>query len=511
MGERYEIVKKIGQGGVGEVFVAQDTQLGREVALKRIMPGEVKSDGADDLFAEAKTLSALQHPNIVTIYDIGEDEEGPFAVMELLKGETLDRTVDRGALTLEDFRNVVRQTLEGLMAAQTVGVLHRDLKPANLMVIWLPSGKFQLKILDFGLAKFSKQPSEQTSDQGDGIMGSIYFMAPEQFERGALDLRTDMYSLGCVYYYALTQRHPFEGDTPAQVMASHLRHDVTDLRELRPDLPAELCTWVMWFINRKPEDRPDDAKQAFDYFKEQNAGEAPPVPVPVAEPKRPSLVVGGGAAAPRRAVAATPAIAPTTVLTEDPATLAAAGMPGRPGMPTRVQKKSGGGVFPKWALVTLPLLLVAGGFIAVKSINQTSEQEAGFEELKRMMQLPVPEGDAGTVGWLVEFLEDDNVMAGAATVLAKLSGPGVAQEMVRRLPGVKNPKGKINLISAIGMQEYEGAGPILVQEILTATDNDVRKQALGVLMGVASERDLQPLIKLLPKIKGQQEQAALQE
>ena len=134
MGERYEIRSKIGQGGVGEVYVAHDTQLGREVALKRVRRIEGQEESTDDLFAEAKTLSALQHPNIVTLYDVGEDADGPFAVMELLKGETLDATVERGALTLEDFRNVVRQTLEGMMAAQiplSHPALHYSGYPAN--------------------------------------------------------------------------------------------------------------------------------------------------------------------------------------------------------------------------------------------------------------------------------------------------------------------------------------------------------------------------------------------
>ncbi|HUE95460.1 MAG TPA: protein kinase, partial [Longimicrobiaceae bacterium] len=263
--QRYQIREKIGRGGLGDVYVAYDTQLGREVALKRLRPNG-RDVGDSDLLKEAKVLSSLQHPNIVTLYDVGPDAEGPFAVMELLKGETLDRTVERGALTFEDFRNVVTQTLEGMIAAQSAGLLHRDVKPTNIMVIWLPSGKFQIKILDFGLAKFSRQPTEQTSDIGDGIMGSIYFMAPEQFERLPLDPRTDMYSLGCVYYHSLTQRHPFEGDSAPQVMASHLRHDVRELGDLRPDLPEGVTTWVMWMINRQMEDRPADARQALEIF-----------------------------------------------------------------------------------------------------------------------------------------------------------------------------------------------------------------------------------------------------
>ncbi len=176
--------------------------------------------------------------------------------MELLKGETFDETINRGALTFDDFRNVVTQTLEALIAAHHTGLIHRDLKPSNLMVNWMPSGKFQIKILDFGLAKFSKQPSVQTIDQGDAILGSIYFMAPEQFERIPLDARTDLYSMGCMYYQSLTGKYPFDGDTAPMVMASHLQNRVQPLANLRPDLPLWLCDWVMWLISRKMDDRP---------------------------------------------------------------------------------------------------------------------------------------------------------------------------------------------------------------------------------------------------------------
>ena len=148
MSERYQIKEKIGQGGLGAVYRAVDSQLKREVALKRLLPPEdsessqMSSDATEQLFKEATTLSALQHPNIVTVYDVGKDEQGAFVVMEFLKGETFDKTVERGALTEKDFHNVVLQTMEALSAAHHAGVVHRDLKPSNLMVNWLPSGKF---------------------------------------------------------------------------------------------------------------------------------------------------------------------------------------------------------------------------------------------------------------------------------------------------------------------------------------------------------------------------------
>ena len=155
------------------------------------------------------------------------DSDGPYVVMELLSGRTLDEMVERGTLTYDDFREVALQSQEALIAAQDLDLVHRDIKPTNMMVTWLPSGRFQVKLVDFGLAKFSPQPSLQTIDHGDSVFGSIYFMAPEQFERTPLDQRTDMYSLGCVYYYCLTGQHPFDGETAPLVMTAHLQNRVT--------------------------------------------------------------------------------------------------------------------------------------------------------------------------------------------------------------------------------------------------------------------------------------------
>jgi hypothetical protein len=300
MTQRYQIKERIGHGGLGEVFIAVDTQLQREVALKRMKAAEGQS--ADDLLKEAKVLSALQHPNILTVFDVGQDEQGPFVITELLRGETLERVIARGPVRYEDFRQLAVQSLEGLVAAQALNLIHRDLKPGNLMVTWHASGRFQLKILDFGLAKFSRQASRQTEDHEEGIMGSIFYMAPEQFERQPLDGRTDLYALGSIFYFSLTGKNPFDGETAPVVMAAHLSHRVTPLGQLRPDLPPWLCDWVMWFINRDPADRPATAQEALDAFLDQGAAweaavQAAPLAAAVAG------VQAGGAAA---AVAAAP-------------------------------------------------------------------------------------------------------------------------------------------------------------------------------------------------------------
>jgi serine/threonine protein kinase len=269
MEERYEIRGKLGQGGLGAVYRAYDRALKREVAVKRIISGddeEHREEATRQMEKETGALAALQHPNIVTIYDVGSDEDGPFVVMELLTGQTLDEIVEKAPLTWPDFRELVLQIQEALIAAQDLGLIHRDLKPSNIMVNWLPSGRFQAKVVDFGLAKFSPKASLQTVDHHDSIFGSIFFMAPEQFERGEVDSRLDMYSIGCVYYFTLTGRSPFEGETAPQVMAAHLEHRVIPLQQVRPDLPKWACDWVMWHINRYPVERPENARETLRSF-----------------------------------------------------------------------------------------------------------------------------------------------------------------------------------------------------------------------------------------------------
>ncbi len=267
--ERYEIREKLGQGGVGVVYKALDTQLNREVAIKRVLADggyESQDEATTQLLKEATALSSVQHPHIVTVYDAGVDNDGPYVVMELIHGKTLDEMVERGTLTWDDLREIALQSQEALIAAQDLDLVHRDLKPSNLMVCWLPSGKFQVKIVDFGLAKFSATPSLQTIDHGDAVFGSIFFMAPEQFERIPLDKCTDMYALGCLFYFALTGVYPFNGETAAAVMASHLQHHVTPLHELRPDIPQWGADWIMWHIERNMDDRPADARTALERF-----------------------------------------------------------------------------------------------------------------------------------------------------------------------------------------------------------------------------------------------------
>lgn len=262
--QRYQLGEVIGRGGLGSVHRAWDGRLERWVAIKRLALDPTL--GADEVEAkmrrEANALAALQHPNVVTVHDFGADEEGPYVVMELIEGQTLDALVESAPFDYESFLELAGQTLSGVAAAHRAGLLHRDLKPGNVMLAAAPSSPFQVKVLDFGLAKFAPTPLAQTLDQSDSLFGSIYFMAPEQFRREALDARTDLYALGCVFYYTLTCRHPFIGDNVATIMASHLQHHVRDLASLRLDVPEPIAEWVMRLLSLHPTDRPAGAAEA---------------------------------------------------------------------------------------------------------------------------------------------------------------------------------------------------------------------------------------------------------
>ncbi|MFK5922367.1 MAG: serine/threonine-protein kinase [Verrucomicrobiota bacterium] len=523
MAERYKIEGEVGKGGEGFVYNAYDKVLKRQVALKRVLTkdrgtAEEVDRAADALVAEAQTLSALNHPNIVTVFDVGKDEDGGFVVMELIKGETLDEVVARGAFTEEDFYRFGRQTLEALMAAQEINVVHRDLKPGNVMMVWHPGGRFQAKILDFGLAKFSEVPSLQTLDFGDSVKGSIYFMAPEQFERTELDERTDLYAMGCVYYFALTGNYPFDGETATMVMVSHLQHQVVSLEKVRPDLPAELCQWVMWLINRDIETRPDNAEAALNRFP-QNLPERQKVDIqnlPVSE-SRSGLTTGVQVVMPTHS-----AEAPTgMVMTKEDLKPLPTIEPFDEEQydldhPSEERKeKKGCSVMPLVVVLLVGVLGYFGWPMIKQQLGGGEEpspevgsdlmvEDSQIQRLNKLVSERNPQGTAADVEMVLSVLTSKGVNAAqkkqAQAVLESLQGDGVDEALLAKLKSPSVSLERLYLSRALAGRAAEAeAVSVLVSLLSAGKGGEQDLQMVNALKPLVSVENVQPVLDGLNK------------
>ena len=266
LSSRYQFKTLLGEGGAGQVYTAWDKHLRRTVAIKQIKVGNLEGDDVRDTWQEAMCLATLRHSNIVTIYDLGMDGETPYIVMEYIQGETLERTVETSPLDTTTFIEIARQCLDGLSSAHHAGLIHRDLKPANIMLCRLPSGSYQVKILDFGIASFLQDGNPEEAKTNDSISGSIHWIAPEQIEGHPATEQSDLYSLGCLFYFALTGLPPFTGKSTEDIAKAHLEHTVRHVTELRKDLPPSMADWIMGLIARNPAARPTRATEALEDF-----------------------------------------------------------------------------------------------------------------------------------------------------------------------------------------------------------------------------------------------------
>jgi serine/threonine protein kinase len=288
----YRLVEQIGEGGMGVVWKAEDTVLGREVAIK-VLPDEER---LARFRQEARLLASLNHPNIAAIYGLEEDQADGvrFLVMELVPGQTLAEQIARGPLPIQDALAVCRQITAALEAAHERGIIHRDLKPANVKVT--PGGK--VKVLDFGLAKPfetkvaegdpSRSPTLTSPPTRTGVLlGTAAYMSPEQARGKAVDRRTDIWSFGCVLYEALSGRPAFSGETLTDIIASVVTRE-PDWNALPPSTPPAVRRLLRRCMVKDPEGRLRDAADArFDL--DETSAEAPQ-----------SVLAGGGVSAPAR-------------------------------------------------------------------------------------------------------------------------------------------------------------------------------------------------------------------
>jgi len=312
---QYQFLEKLGAGGMGEIYKAQDTRLGRFVAVK-VLPS-AKSGDPDRrrrFLQEAQAASGLNHPNIITIHDIVSEGDTEFMVMEYVAGRTLNDLIPKGGLRVPQALKYALQISDALNAAHAAGIVHRDLKPANVMVT--DSGL--VKVLDFGLAKLTDNSNSITSIGEDAetiaatspltvegsILGTVSYMSPEQAQGKKVDTRSDIFSFGAVFYEMLTGLRAFDGESSLSTMSAILRDEVKPMIEVAPDVPPRLEAVILQCLRKLPDDRWQtmrDVQAALSTLKrESDSGSlygsrlaAPPTEIAAASPK--SSVSGGPA------------------------------------------------------------------------------------------------------------------------------------------------------------------------------------------------------------------------
>ena len=260
--ERYEILRSIGEGGMANVYLAKDTILDRLVAVK-ILRGDLSND---DKFVrrfqrEAISSSSLSHPNIVEMYDVGEDSDKYYIVMEYVQGKTLKNLIKRrGALTLDETLDIMTQLTEGISHAHDGYIIHRDIKPQNVMI--LDDG--MVKITDFGIA-MALNGDELT--QTNSVMGSVHYLPPEQANGTGSTIKSDVYSLGILMYELLTGRIPFKGENAVEIAIKQMKDKMPSVRAVKPEIPQSVENIILKACAKNPKNRYESAKEMLEDLK----------------------------------------------------------------------------------------------------------------------------------------------------------------------------------------------------------------------------------------------------
>ena len=253
--DRYEIIRSIGEGGMANVYLGYDTILDRNVAIK-ILRGDLSSDEkfVRRFQREALSASSLAHPNIVEMYDVGEDDGVYYIVMEYVEGKTLKQLLKkRGSLTLSEAIDIMLQLTDGMAHAHDSYIIHRDLKPQNIMI----KDDGQIKITDFGIA-MALNATQLT--QTNSVMGSVHYLPPEQASGKGSTIKSDIYSMGIIFYELLTGSLPFKGDNAVEIALKHMRDPLPSVREDNPAIPQSIENIILKATAKNPKNRYDDAR-----------------------------------------------------------------------------------------------------------------------------------------------------------------------------------------------------------------------------------------------------------
>jgi len=252
----YRILRIVGQGGMGMVFLAHDPILDRKIALKVLLPALATSANRERFFREARSTASLNNDHVVPIFQIGEDNGVPFLAMPFLEGEALDRRLEKERKPpLKETLRIVREIATGLAAAHAKGLIHRDIKPPN---IWLEVPRGRVRILDFGLARTA---IDARVTQAGAILGTPSYMAPEQASGGEIDFRADLFSLGVVFYEMLTGFRPFKGPDTLAILKALIKSSPKEPSIIDSQIPKPLSELVMALISKDPLSRPDSARE----------------------------------------------------------------------------------------------------------------------------------------------------------------------------------------------------------------------------------------------------------